>query len=138
MRRLKVCNRFLVWDDGEPFFYLGDTAWELFHALNREETERYFAERKRQGFTVVQAVVLAELDGLTKPNAYGRVPLRMTEGLPDPTLPDTEGEYSYWDHVDFVVETKCLLVFISRGLTALKTQPVTIPVHTPKTIRAGA
>lgn len=105
MRRLKVWNRFLVWDDGTPFFYLGDTAWELFHALNREETERYFAERKRQGFTVVQAVALAELEGLTKPNAYGRVPLRMTEGLPDPTLPDTEGEYSYWDHVDFVVET---------------------------------
>ena len=105
MRRLKVWKRFLVWDNGEPFFYLGDTAWELFHALNREETERYFAERKRQGFTVVQAVALAELDGLTKPNAYGRLPLCMTDGVPDPTLPDTEGEYSYWDHVDFVVET---------------------------------
>ena len=105
MRRLKVWKRFLVWDDGEPFFYLGDTAWELFHALNREETERYFAERKRQGFTVVQAVALAELEGLTKPNAYGRLPLCMTDGVPDPTLPDIEGEYSYWDHVDFVVET---------------------------------
>ena len=105
MRRLKVHGRFLFWEDGEPFFYLGDTAWELFHALNREETEYYFSERKRQGFTVVQAVALAELEGLTKPNAYGRLPLLERSGMPDPTLPDTEGEYSYWDQVDFVVET---------------------------------
>lgn len=105
MRTLKVRGRYLVWDNGEPFFYLGDTAWELFHALNREETERYFAERKCQGFTAVQAVALAELEGLTTPNAYGRLPLCMKDGMPDPTRPDTEGEYSYWEHVDFAVET---------------------------------
>ena len=86
-------------------FYLGDTAWELFHALNREETECYFAERKRQGFTAVQAVALAEMEGVTTPNAYGRLPLCMTNGLPDPERPDTAGDYSYWDHVDFGVET---------------------------------
>lgn len=105
MRTLKVQGRYLLWDDGEPFFYLGDTAWELFHALNREETEHYFRERKRQGFNAVQAVALAELEGLTTPNAYGRLPLCMTDGMPDPLRPDTEGEYSYWEHVDFVVET---------------------------------
>ncbi len=105
MRTLKVQGRFLFWDNGEPFFYLGDTAWELFHALNREETECYFAERKRQGFTAVQAVALAEMEGVTTPNAYGRLPLCMTNGLPDPERPDTAGDYSYWDHVDFGVET---------------------------------
>lgn len=105
MRTLKVQGRYLFLDNDEPFFYLGDTAWELFHALNREETEHYFAERKRQGFTAVQAVALAELEGLTTSNAYGRLPLCMTDGMPDPVRPDTEGEYSYWDHVDFAVET---------------------------------
>ena len=105
MKTLNVQGRYLFWDNGEPFFYLGDTAWELFHALNREETEHYFAERKRQGFTVVQAVALAEMEGVTTPNAYGRLPLCLTDGLPDPTCPDTEGEYSYWNHVDFAVET---------------------------------
>ena len=30
-------KRFLQHADGTPFFYLGDTAWELFHRLNREE-----------------------------------------------------------------------------------------------------
>lgn len=105
MKKLKTKDRMLLWDTGEPFFYLGDTAWELFHALNKEETERYFETRSKQGFTAVQAVALAELEGLTVPNAYGRTPLLFTDGQPDPVRPDTEGEYSYWAHVDFVVET---------------------------------
>ncbi len=37
---LKVSDnrRFLVHDDGTPFFYLGDTAWELLHRCTLEET----------------------------------------------------------------------------------------------------
>src|SRR5687768_3613596 len=68
--RLKVSDnkRYLVKDDGTPFFYLGDTAWELFHRLNREEAERYLKNRAKKQFTVIQAVVLAELDGLNDPN----------------------------------------------------------------------
>jgi len=105
MRRLKINGRYLAWDNGEPFFYLGDTAWEIFHRLNREEAEHYFEQRSRQGFTVAQGVALAEFEGVTTPNAYGRLPLHLTDGLPDPTKPDTEGDYSYWDHVDFVIDT---------------------------------
>ncbi len=105
MKHLQVCGRYLAYEDGAPFFYLGDTAWELFHRLSREESELYFSARARQGFTVVQAVALAELDGLTLPNAYGRLPLLTTDGLPDPVRPDTGGEYSYWAHVDYAVET---------------------------------
>src|SRR3954453_9780780 len=74
--RLKVSEnrRFLVKEDGSPFFYLGDTAWELFHRLDRPEAARYLADRAAKGFTVIQAVVLAELDGLHAPNAYGHTP----------------------------------------------------------------
>lgn len=45
--RLKVSDdhHFLVTEVGRPFFYLGDTAWELFHRLNREEAERYLRNR---------------------------------------------------------------------------------------------
>jgi hypothetical protein len=103
MPRLKVSEnrRFLVYDDGRPFFYLGDTAWELFHRLNREEAGRYLQDRARKGFTVIQAVALAELDGLADPNPYGHRPLRND----DPTQPDVqEGPANdYWDHVDSVV-----------------------------------
>jgi hypothetical protein len=68
-------RRFLVKESGEPFFWLGDTAWELFHRLNRAEAEQYLAVRRQQGFNVIQAVILAELDGLHTPNAYGHLPL---------------------------------------------------------------
>src|SRR5262245_22408416 len=63
-------RRFLVTADGRPFFWLGDTAWELFHRLSREDVDRYLRKRAGQRFTVIQAVVLAEFDGLTEPNAY--------------------------------------------------------------------
>ncbi len=96
-KRLKVSeNRhFLVFEDGQPFFYLGDTAWELFHRLNREEAERYLKNRADKKFTVIQAVVLAELDGLNVPNPYGHNPL---EGN-DPTKPNE----AYFKHVDWIV-----------------------------------
>ena len=60
---LKVSEngRFLVTGDNRPFFWLGDTAWELFHRLNRQEAETYLRKRAEQRFTIVQAVVLAEL-----------------------------------------------------------------------------
>ena len=104
MRKLTVLGRNLVWEDGEPFFYLGDTAWEIFHRLNREEMAHYFEQRARQGFNAVQGVALAEFEGLTVPNAYGRLPLKFTDDAPDPARPDTDGAYSYWDHVDYAVE----------------------------------
>jgi hypothetical protein len=95
--RLKVSDnkRFLVTADGTPFFYLADTAWELFHRLNREDAERYLKDRAAKGFTVVQAVVLAELDGLKDPNPYGHTPLIDN----DPLKPNEK----YFEHVDWVV-----------------------------------
>ncbi|MBM3887571.1 MAG: DUF4038 domain-containing protein [Verrucomicrobia bacterium] len=94
--RLKVSDnkRFLVHEDNRPFFYLGDTAWELFHCLTREEADLYLRTRAEQTFTVIQAVVLAEFDGLRMPNAYGHVPLRND----DPTQPVEE----YFQHVDWI------------------------------------
>lgn len=95
--RLKVSDdrRFLVSADGRPFFWLGDTAWELFHRLNRDEAERYLRNRAERRFTVVQAVVLAELDGLTDPNPYGELPLVDN----DPARPNER----YFAHVDWIV-----------------------------------
>lgn len=62
--------------DGKAFFWLGDTAWELFHRLNFEEVQFYLKDRASKGFNVIQAVVLAENDGLTKPNQYNSLPLK--------------------------------------------------------------
>lgn len=108
--RLKVSenHRFLVTEDGRPFFYLGDTAWELFHRCTREQAVAYLDDRAAKRFNVVQAVALAELDGIDTPNAHGDLPLLDR----DPTRPAiTPGNdprdaaaYDYWDHVDFVID----------------------------------
>src|SRR6188472_4283516 len=93
--RLRVSDnhRFLVTEKDDPFFWLGDTAWEIFHRLDREGAERYLQNRAKLGFTVVQAVALAEFDGLHTPNAYGVTPLRND----NPDEPDE----AYFAHVDW-------------------------------------
>jgi hypothetical protein len=103
-KKLQVSKngRFLVHGDGTPFFYLGDTAWELFHRLNREEAERYLSDRARKGFTVIQAVALAELNGLNDPNPYGHRPLRDNNPASPWTVDGPANDY--WDHVDWIVE----------------------------------
>jgi hypothetical protein len=101
--RLQVSanKRFLQHADGKPFFYLGDTAWELFHRLDREDADKYLTDRAEKGFTVIQAVALAEFDGHTVPNAYGYLPLEDY----DPAHPAVqEGDFNdYWDQVDYIV-----------------------------------
>ncbi|GAC1426304.1 MAG: glycoside hydrolase family 140 protein [Flavisolibacter sp.] len=68
-------GHFLQFSDGKPFFWLGDTGWELFHRLKLDEIESYFKNRSKKGFNVIQAAILAEMDGLKKPNKYGDLPL---------------------------------------------------------------
>ena len=94
-------HRFLQHEDGTPFFYLGDTAWELFHRLSREEADTYLSDRVSKGFTVIQAVAIAELDGHTVPNAYGHLPLNDFDPA-SPAVADGP-DNDYWDHVDHIV-----------------------------------
>ncbi len=46
---------FIETSDGKPFLWLGDTAWELFNSLNKDEIIKYLDNRKSKGFTVIQA-----------------------------------------------------------------------------------
>ena len=104
MLKIHSDRRHLADEHGRTVYLIGDTAWELFHALSREEAIRYLDCRAEQRFNFIQCVILAERGGLTEPNAYGRLPLLPNEvGLPDPTRPDLTGDYSYFDHVEFIV-----------------------------------
>lgn len=107
---LKVSDnhRFLVQSDGRPFFYLGDTAWELFHRCTRAEAVAYLDDRAAKKFNVVQAVALAELDGIDTPNAHGDLPLVDRDPARPLVTPGNDPAdataYDYWDHVDFIID----------------------------------
>jgi len=89
-------KRYLQYEDGTPFFYLGDTAWELFHRLTIDEARMYLTDRAMKGYTVIQAVILAELDGLNTPNANGDLPFN-DEGY-------TKPNDAYFKHVDAIIQ----------------------------------
>ncbi len=93
--RVSDNHRFIL-RDGKPFFWMGDTAWELFHRLNKEQAVYYLKKRAEQGFTVIQAVALAEFDGLHIPNPEGDLPLIND----DPRQPNEQ----YFQHVDYIID----------------------------------
>jgi hypothetical protein len=89
-------GRSFIQNGDKGFFWMGDTAWELFHRLNKEEIDFYLKKRSSQGFNVIQAVVLSEINGLTKPNRYGEIPLTDK----DPEKPND----AYFKIIDFTIE----------------------------------
>ncbi len=107
--QIKVSDnqKFLSTKDGRPFFWLGDTDWELFHRMSREEAVEFINIRSEQGFNVLQAVALAEFNGIRQPNRYGDYPLNNEDPTQLLVTPgnnaDNAYEYDYWDHVDFII-----------------------------------
>ncbi|CAM3619443.1 Putative endoglucanase [Vibrio aerogenes CECT 7868] len=96
MKKLLVKKRQFITEDQEPFFFTACTAWELFHKLTFAEAKRYLDNRAAKGFNVIQAVAVAELDGLNTPSYEGQhVPFHCIE-----TLSVNE---AYFDHVVNVV-----------------------------------
>lgn len=95
---LKVSDNghYIVNQRGTPFFWLGGTAWEMIHRLNRGDVDLYLEDRAAKGFTIIQTVILAELDGLNTPNTSGHKPLINN----DPTKPNEK----YFEHVDYVIK----------------------------------
>jgi hypothetical protein len=109
-------------DGAQPFFWLGDTAWELFHRLTREEASLYLDRRAAQGFNVIQAVAIAEFGGDVEPNRYGDVAALGR----DPARPNEK----YFEHVDFVVR-ECNRVGMAMGLLPTWGSWVKKSVHRP-------
>lgn len=105
--RVAQNGKYLETKDGKPFFWLGDTDWEMFHRLTREEIEEFISIRSEQGYNVLQAVALAEFNGIREPNRYGDWPLNNEDPTQLLTTPGNDPknnyEYDYWDHVDFAI-----------------------------------
>lgn len=98
--KLKVTEngRYLQHENGEPFFWLGDTGWLLPERLNRDEAEFYLAECAKRGYNVVQ---IQTIDRVPAINAYGQS--SMPEGFNFKNI-DKKGVYGYWDHLDFIIK----------------------------------
>jgi len=104
---LKVSGnqRYLLDEKGKPFFWLGDTGWLLFSKLNREDAEKYLADRSAKGYNVIQIMMLHTLGAK---NIYGDSAL-VKQNVAKPVV--TEGstyadstQYDFWDHMDFVID----------------------------------
>ena len=95
--RLRVSDnqRFLQFENGKPFFWLGETAWLMPERLNREEVSFYLKTCHEAGYNVVQLQVINEVPAY---NIYG-VPSHDKQGK---LL--TDAPYSYWDHLDYIVD----------------------------------
>jgi hypothetical protein len=68
-------GHYLQYSDGTPFFWLGDTGWDLFQKLNYSQIRAYLNNRAAKGINVIQAVALPEPDGLRQRNRLGQIPL---------------------------------------------------------------
>jgi len=95
MLKISDNNRYLVQDDGTPFFYLADTAWEILYRLDRDEVELYLQDRVEKKFTALQVVGLVEY-GFDKPNRYGHKALIDN----DPLKPNED----YFAYADWMIE----------------------------------
>lgn len=97
--KLKVSDngRYLMHENGTPFFWLGDTGWLMPERLNRDEVSFYLERCRQAGYNVVQ---VQTVNGVPATNAYGQA--SMPDGF-DFSRIDREGTYGYWDHMDYIV-----------------------------------
>ena len=110
-------SRYLAFENGEPFFWLGGTAWGMSEWLTREEVDYYLDNRQEKGFNLVQISLFwgKRVDdpvnfSINPPNAYGFQAFVEVEGEPDSSQPCvTEGgtpqsPNDYWDHVEYIIQ----------------------------------
>ena len=106
---LKVSDnqRYLQFENGQPFFWQGETGWLLPERLDRAEAEWYLQRCREAGYNVVQIQVI---DGVPAYNIYGQ-PSNIDGWNMDvfkkasPKQGRMEGypAYSYWDHLDYII-----------------------------------
>ena len=98
-------HRFLQDENGEPFFWLGDTGWLLFSKLDREEADKYLDNRAEKGFNVIQVMLVHDLKvkNIFGDSALVNLDVSQANVTPGSSFENAE-EYDYWDHVDYIVD----------------------------------
>ena len=105
--KLKISDngRYVQYENGKPFFWLGDTGWLLFSKVNREDADKYLTDRAAKGFNVIQVMVL---HSLIAKNVYGDSAL-IRQNVANPLVTDGKAfedttQYDYWDNVEYVLD----------------------------------
>lgn len=98
--RLQVSEngRFLQFENGRPFFWLGDTGWLLPERLDRDEAAYYLKRCAGAGYNMVQVQVV---NGVPAFNVYGQ--MSMSDGFKFDAV-DSKGVYGYWNHMDYIID----------------------------------
>jgi hypothetical protein len=106
MLKVSENKRFLITEDGKPFFWMGDTGWEMIHRLSKEEASFYIKNRADKGFNVIMTVILSEMNGATTPNAEGHLPLI--------NLNPAQPNEAFFKHLDYLLaEAKKLNLYLA-------------------------
>ena len=97
--KLKVSDnqRYLQFENGQPFFWQGETGWLLPERLDRAEAEWYLQRCREAGYNVVQIQVI---DGVPAYNIYGQ--MSNIDGWNFKNI-NQKGVYGYWDHLDYII-----------------------------------
>ncbi len=98
--RVHPSKRFLMYADGEPFFWLSDTQWEIVHKSTPTTATLVLDDRKAKGFNAVQICLLFHW-AFQLPNEAGGV----TAGSPG------NWNETYFSHADYVIDQT-----IARGM----------------------
>lgn len=80
-----------LYEDGRPFYWLGDTAWLMFYNLDKEEIARYLKNRSLLGYNVVQVVLMYSSD---KSRDINEMPHKKADVYSD----------EYFEKVSFAIE----------------------------------
>ena len=114
--RVSDNQRYLQFENGQPFFWMGETGWLMPERLDRAEAEFYLQSCAKAGYNVVQ---VQTLDGVPAYNIYGapshffqpgegsKVSWDMSvfdRSKSSPGKGKAEGLYTYWDHMDYIVD----------------------------------
>ncbi len=92
---LKVTENGRYFSCGDtPFFWMGDTAWLLFHRLTEEETRNYLRNRKELGYNIILADFLHSPE---QKNCAGEA------ALVNGDFNRINRDGGFWKHVDSVI-----------------------------------
>ncbi|MDD3322532.1 MAG: glycoside hydrolase family 140 protein [Paludibacter sp.] len=98
--KLKVSENqhYLQYENGQPFFWLGDTGWLLPERLDRDEAEYYIDECSKRDYNVVQVQTINDVPSY---NIYGQS--SNPDGFDFKNI-NKKGVYGYWDHMDYIIK----------------------------------